>query len=331
MSNKILKAHKRVTDMYENLHAQVDHMIDEYRCTYVDEDFSIECYNRNDVKTRIIDAVHNISYAYYLLDNDELIDEYTRILKKPIQVSFMTKTPEKTAEKRELERRIMRNLQPFVRVKNKTPNIKCRGCNSKKFEQVSNNSSVCTDCGIYHEIAQAVNTKESSKYTPNRLIHFKECLYNFLGIDNKVIPAELICEVKEWIRSFDISLDVLRREHILTFIKNSKYRREYVDHTTIIYNKITGRTMFDVTQDTLDNVLHDFSCISNAVNDYQRKDKCVKFPNSHYLMYQLLKKNRIRCSKCDFNMLKTDEKRKSHDDLCEILFRKLNWKFKPVF
>ena len=58
--------------------------------------------------------------------------------------------------------------------------IKCKNCKSKEFDKISNIKQVCTQCGLTILFTQK-DEKQYLNSTPNRTIHFKECLYNFIG------------------------------------------------------------------------------------------------------------------------------------------------------
>ena len=55
------------------------------------------------------------------------------------------------------------------------------------------------------------------------------------------------------------------------------------------------------------------------------------FINTQYVLYQLLRRHKHPCNKCDFSILKTIDRECFHDEVCKKLFEKLGWNHTPYF
>jgi len=245
------------------------------------------------------------------------------------------------------------------------PSLKniCECSHSQSKENTSSlhhfeNHSVCPECGLVNnDVHQAfqmicyrdiVRVNISRKYTYDRKTHFRDCILQFQGKQNSYIPPILYEKITEELLSHGlipenykdlpkkIAFEQVTKEYIFFFMKQLGYS-QYYDDIVLIYKELTDGNVPDITH--LENeLLKDFYILSDTYEKYYKQDnhtnnktKRKNFLSTPYILYQLLQRHKYQCSKKDFNMLKTLDRKYYHDDICQELFEILGWNFKPTF
>ena len=81
-------------------------------------------------------------------------------------------------------------------------------------------------------------------------------------------------------------------------------------------------------------LLEDFDLLVYQYDKKYKKNKKLSrknFINTHYVLYQLLRRHKYPCKKTDFNILKSNERKSFHDKICKELFKDLGWNFTTTF
>ena len=81
-------------------------------------------------------------------------------------------------------------------------------------------------------------------------------------------------------------------------------------------------------------LLEDFDLLVSQYDKKYKKNKKLSrknFINTHYVLYQLLRRHKYPCKKSDFNILKSNERKSFHDKICKELFKDLGWNFTTTF
>ncbi len=288
---------------------------------------------------------------FYMMDYIQLQKEY---LDKPIikKISFMDKHIEKPNQefnKKYIDLLHKYNIDSFINdIKDtiiqmniiKPTKKKCTNCNEKEFITNSEqNTEICKSCGIqtekkdiclsYKELSR-INT--SVKYKYERHIHFKDAMNQFQGKQNVTILPIVYKDLEEQITINRINRKELTREQIILLLKVSGHSKHYED-VSLLYNKLTGKPIDDISH-LEDKLLDDFEQVSET---YDLLFKCngtferKSFINTHYILYQLLLKHKYPCSKNNFNILKTLDRKAFHDDIVQKICEHLCWSFYPLF
>ena len=181
-----------------------------------------------------------------------------------------------------------------------------------------------------------------SKYSYDRKVHFKECMKRFQGKQNCNIPQDVFNSIIHELKKYKLIpenyqldenkeevLNNIKREHILMILKDLSYSKYYED-ITYIYNKITRKKIPDISE--YENLLlSDFDRLLEVYDTSYKDDSRKNFINNQYVLYQLLRRHNYNCNKEHFTFLKTNDRKSYHDQICAILFSKLNWTFRPLF
>lgn len=297
-------------------------------------------------------------YEIYMIKALPILDTYKQELSKPVEFSFMGPIiSTKSEELIHLEKKYLDIVQTMFPEMIQTNNTKsngvckntCINCNSINEESLDNGISVCADCGLEKDSNDYVftykdtdNANTSSKYTYDRRTHFKDCMNQFQGKQNSLIRQEVYDELYKIIDLYGLShtgnlpkkvkYDKVTKQHITMFLKELGYTKHYED-VNLIYHVITDNKLPDISH--LEEILmNEFTTLSDLYNELYVKTRKIdrkNFINTQYVLFQLLKHHKFKCSVSDFNFLKTMERKVFHDDICSELFKILNWNFTHLF
>lgn len=230
-------------------------------------------------------------------------------------------------------------------------NINCHKCGNHTTFESFDNQNVCGDCGVVLDqfnqqgiisFKDAERVNMNSKYTYDRKTHFKDCIYQFQGKQNVSIHKKVYDDILEQLVSYaiippnyydlpkEMAFEQVTKEHIFLFLKQTRHVKHYED-ATLIFHVLTGKSIPDISY-LEEQLILDFDML---VDQYDKKfrhnTERKNFINTQYILYQLLNRHHYNCSKDDFNMLKTIDRRYYHDEICSILFEELGWNHKPIF
>ena len=219
-----------------------------------------------------------------------------------------------------------------------------------------NGFRVCIACGHEIQIPAASSSYKDvervnvgSKYTYDKKIHFRDCINQYQGKQNSTINDKVYQDLEKQfnqhgllIKSNDknVKFSKITKKHILLFLKETGHSKHYEDAVLIHYN-LTGIKPpdishleaniiadFDKLVETYERTIKGKNIISGTIID---TDERKNFINNQYVLYQLLRKYKYDCDITEFNILKTLERQKFHDLICELLFKELDWNFTSVF
>lgn len=223
---------------------------------------------------------------------------------------------------------------------------RCKNCTKKRCFISDGIIKTCTECGTVESMMSNYSSFKDidriiiySKYTYDRQNHFKECMRKFQG--KQPIDVKVLNKLEDQFKLHDLVDYVLNppecyhkitKNHIIMFLRHCGFVK-YYDDVNYIYNYFTGNKVNDISQLEV-MLLDDFNVLtklydkkfSNNGNNHRRKN----FINTNYVLFQLLKKYNIDCSKEDFNLLKTSERQINHDDIIKEFFQELNWPYTPL-
>jgi len=303
------------------------------------------------LKEKIKDIEYDTSYNFYIMETAEIIENYKKIIRKPIKINFMGKRETNNTELKDIISnflKIAKNHKNIEQKKSIKNIIKCVNCDNKTDFEILDSYYMCKECGAQlHSVLKYSSYKDiervniSGKYTYDRKVHFRDCLNQFQGKQNSTVPKNVYDEL---ITQFElhglliksnnkkIRFSKITKEHILLFLKETRNSKYYED-VNLIRNYLTGIKPPDISH-IESKLLEDFDILTTAYDKKFRKDKKYQrknFINTQYVLYQLLKKYKFSCRRSDFNILKTTERKSFHDEICKELFDELNWNFTSLF
>jgi hypothetical protein len=306
------------------------------------------------LQQKIDDINNNKIFNFYIMESTEIIEKYKNILQKPIVFSFFGKRENKQQDKKKIINDYIKIAQKYTDINigvNLSPNKKiikiCNYCKSNSLE-ILENEEICLDCGqVTHLSSTNSSYKDSerinmsAKYTYDRKVHFKDCINQYQGKQNVNILPEVYQKLTEQFILHGLlqnsenkikKYEKITKKHVFLFLKELGYSKHYEDVILIHYN-LTGKKPDNISH-LEPKLLEDFDLLVLQYDKkYKKNNKLSRknFINTHYVLYQLLRRHKYPCKKSDFNILKSNERKSFHDKICKELFKELNWNFTTTF
>lgn len=227
----------------------------------------------------------------------------------------------------------------------------CNNCsNTKNFEIIENNTYICLECFSQQDVMiYSTSYKDIdriniyTKYTYDRKVHFRDCFNQYQGKQNCTINDEIYKNLEIQFENHHILIGNkntsknerfrnVTKEHIIIFLKELGYTKHYENINLIHYN-LTGIKPDDISY-LEDVLLQDFDKLTeiyDKIFKHELKIERKNFINTQYVLYQLLRRHHHNCSKEDFSILKTIDRKAFHDDICQNLFTRLGWNIDLYF
>jgi hypothetical protein len=319
---------------------------------------------RKKIKNDINSLMFNEPLMIYVEKTKEFIDKYSELLKSTITISFVRNNNSSDISIK-LKANIISDYLKIARLyadiedaveEFKNTVITCI-CGSEDNFSIDEYSRTCNKCGYHSDIHDGnlsyddvgrINT--SSKYSYDQKIHFKNTVYQYQAKQNTVIKPHIYNMLEEKFKMYKLLSNSsvrcekykrITKEHIYTFLKETGNPKHY-DDIMLIYCKITGKSppnishieeeLFrdheEIIKTDLKIKMNDRKNIVNDTYDIIQLRKSAL--NCKYLLLQLLLKKKIKHDIDDFNILKTDNRLKYHNDKCKEIFDILEWNFTEI-
>lgn len=227
-------------------------------------------------------------------------------------------------------------------------NIFCENCgNSDIFDKSDENIFTCLRCS--NEVVKLINSSSyndngrvnvSNKYTYDRKVHFKDCMNQYQAKQNTNISPNVYHDIERellkhrLIQEPNTSIDrktrfaMVTRNHIQFFLRELGHTKHYED-VILIHYTLTGQQP-DNIEHLEDRLSMDFDLLTEAYDRLFKHIERKNFINTQYVLFQLLRRYKYPCSKDDFAVLKTIERKASHDEICKTLFDALGWEYEFI-
>ena len=316
--------------------------------------------NKEYLETLIQDLENDKYYNFYISEVTEIIETYKNILYNPVKINFIGKSTKNNKDKDILINQYIniankyidtdsmikyekKNKEEINHNKIKFEKIICKNCkNRKDFDIIEDNIYACVICSAQQIVMKNVSSYKdidriniTSKYVYDRKLHFKDCINQYQGKQNSLIPKKVYEDLEEQFRLHGLLLNCeeekfgkILKEHINIFLKELEYSKHY-ENVNLIYYNLTGKKLDDISH--LENkLIEDFNILTDC---YDKNFKFIdrkNFINTQYVLFQLLIKNKHPCNKEDFTILKTIERKNYHDDIMRECFETLGWSFIPI-
>lgn len=308
---------------------------------------------REKIKSEIKRIKTNKTKLFYLSSSLHIIQQYQKLLKKPI-IHYFIKNVERDKESNntkdkniliEKYKKIIKKYRNYIpkdinldldynkKIKTET---KCKQCNSTQFDD-----NVCIQCGLHIEsyedqISSYCDIKRicvNSRYKYNRIIHFKECIQQYQGKENIDIPKKVIDDLdKAFIRNHlvdktnhtETKYNKIIKHHIYLFLKQLRYSK-YYDNINYLYHYFTKKPLNNISH--LENkIIQDFE---KFVKIYDKKIKespnMERKKNTQYILYQLLHRHKFFCKASSFGIAKSLKRNAFNDHITKECFNQLQW------
>ena len=317
------------------------------------------------LRNKIYNIEQDIDSQYYTSESIPIIMEYEEILRTPIKVSFMGKKPKGNKKKKDLIDRYVRIACKYMEISvpcdTKAFKMTCPNCKNRKDFEMEDNIYSCLNCGCEQEdITQTSSYKDSgrvniaAKYTYDRTIHFRDAMNQHQAKQNCTIDQRIFDHLEEEFESHRLLVgdsttprkkrfSRITKKHIYEFLKElgrskhttseKQFYTKHYENVNLIHYKFTLQPPDDIGY-LEDDLMNDFSQLIELYDKIYKEDDDGKterknFLNTQHILYQLLKNRKHKCRKDDFNMLKTDDRKNFHDEICDNLFSKLGWNYEP--
>jgi len=304
----------------------------------------------------LIEYVDNLEkqteYNFYIIKTVPLIEEYKKILQKPIKITFMGKPQKNNKEKNKLVQQFLEIASHYVDIDvcnlEKDDDISCPNCSNKKeFDIIDRNIYICLRCYAQQSIMKHISSYNdidriniSSKYMYDRKVHFRDCIKQYQGKQNSTIPIKIYENLEEEFRSHhllkgdknspnEIKFINITKNHILLFLKDLGYSGHY-ENVHLIHYMLTKIKPDDITY-LEDQLLDDFDSLTDLYDKEFKDINRKNFINTQYVLYQLLCRHKHKCNKEEFIILKTIDRKFFHDEVCKNLFEQLGWNHTPFY
>ena len=298
---------------------------------------------RDELLKKITDLEENNMFAEYICISQKIIHEYMKIIIVPMNVSFFGGKSNSSSQDNNIKESL---LEKFLDIAKKYIPIKtfkkevqkkhsCVCGNTLEFTQ-SENTITCDECGIEKNI-YTINTNFkdvdrvnlSQKYKYNKKTHFRDTMNQYQGKQNKKIENKVYTKCEEWFKKHNLIVDVdptglteleifhkthnkITKGHIDMALSETNNTSNYED-VNLIHNYFTGIPCPDIS--FIENELNDdFDKVAEAYEKLDDVDR-TNFLNGQYVLYQLLRRRKIKVDEADFHKLKTRERLIEHDEL----------------
>jgi hypothetical protein len=281
-------------------------------------------------------------FLFYLSQTSDIVEKERKKLSIPLQIDFLkfSKLDIKFVDN---------NINNYLTIAQKYTDIDlkqyknneikftdnlCENCDADEEMVLEGTFLVCMSCGNSISCLSTDSTySDNSRINYNKrceyskYINFRNCVSKYQGLQTTTIPDEIYNGLNIYFRKnkeVNITKDTIR-----SFLKANKYQI-YYDDINLIFTNLTGYELDDISY-LEDQLLEDFDLFSTWFDsDYKpTKDNRKNFINSHYILYQLLRRHN-HVPDLIVN-IKTASCRTFHDTVTKIFFNKMNWRFKPLF
>ena len=349
MSVDILDIDAKMRRAYDSRIAAVGdavRTVAEMRAILQDESLKLGPRIRRDLAYDIEDLESEINYLdffrFYFVETRSLLAEYVRLLQVPVRNTFSgSEDGNVRSEKYRIAREYLETVTsipasrhcriPYWNIlrsqqqqraadvseccsttsHNRDGVAACASCGSERL--VSSNCSTFSD-------ASRVNM--SSRYTYDRKNHFRDCIRQYQGKQDKIIPQSVVDNVREVLERH--RMENVTVAQVSSVLRSCGYTKHY-DDAVLIHSMITG-VVPDSIEDLEEKLVHDFDLI---LAEFTRmfKDSERKNFNTQYVLYQLLQRHNHACNKNQLVKLRSHERKAFSDDVCRVIFGKLGWEY----
>ena len=309
------------------------------------------------LKQKIYDIENDILMAEYICTSTPILEKYKKIIQTPVKVSFFNGSSncKKTDNLEDFsDNKKYEILDEFYDIAKKYIQIKsykketqqkyiCHCGNQNNYTETQN-KIICNECSNIHSI-QSIQTSFkdidrvnlSQKYKYKKKVHFRDTVNQYQGKQNKRIDPKIFSILNEQFLIHNLvniegktnseKYSNITKEHIYMFLFETNNSNYYED-INMIHTHFTGIPCPDISD--IEQLLYeDFDKVVDAYESLEDIDR-IHFLNGQYILYQLLRRRKIKVKESDFDILKTRERLVEHDEIYQKICLKLEWTFIPT-
>lgn len=341
---------KNTIDSIENLLVTYSGDTQDKKTIYINK-LEIEL---NNIKNKFNSIENNENINFYLIDSLEILDECNKTINRPKKIDFMGKVVKhEGVENKGYDSFVFNSIflkdiyHPFLKKENKKK-IKCLNCNvDNDFITENGDMVICNNCHYQKQMINIISYTDcnrvnpQSKYIYDRHQNFKNCIDQYQGKQCINIPDQVYLDIENQFEIHGlligdkdtpkhIRFKNITKTQINIFLKELKYSKYYED-VYLIHYFLTSIKPDDIEY-LEEKLMMDFYTLSTVYDRlFKKLINRKSFINTHYVFFQLLIKNKHKCIREDFIILKTIERKKFHDGICSRIFAEIGWNFTPIF
>ena len=319
-----------------------------------------EIYNKIELlKQKIYEIENDIPMAEYIYTTAPIVEKYKKIIHTPVKVSFFNTSRKDTFlniqysrdnveyEKYEILDEYYDIAKKYIQIKSykkETPQRYICDCGNQYNYTETQNKIICNDCSNVHSV-QSIQTSFkyidrvnlSQKYKYKKKVHFRDTVNQYQGKQNKKIEPDIYKILEEQFlihnlvniecKTYNEKYSNITKEHIYMFLFETNNSNYYED-INMIHTHFTGIPCPDISE--IEHLLYeDFDKVVDAYESLEDIDR-IHFLNGQYILYQLLRRRKVKVKESDFDILKTRERLVEHDEIYQKICMKLEWTFIPT-
>lgn len=300
------------------------------------------------LEKKIKDLETNNMFAEYICISQKIITEYMQLLMIPKNISFFGKkkeTSETEDKKDNLLDKFLDIAKKYIPIKTYKKEIQnklsCECGNTTDFTHLEN-TITCEVCGIENKIYTIqTNFKDidrvnlSQKYKYSKRVYFRDTVNRYEGKQNKKIDKRVYDDTENWFSKHNLLVDGetfhekhsrISKDHLYMALSETGHNLHYED-INLLHNQFTGIPCPDISL-VRNELFDDFDKVMIA---YETLDvDRVNSLNSQYILYQLLRRRKVKVNENDFGMLKTRDRLIDYDEIYQRVTHILEWRFIPT-
>jgi len=195
---------------------------------------------------------------------------------------------------------------------------------------------MCADCGVFYDKTEFVVTDLTNyivkqKRIYKKLDHFKEVLGQFQGREGKIVPKEVLQQIRSdladkfWVKPGG----EITHEDVKKSLRRLKLRK-YVENSFYICHALSGKDTPYIKKDTEEKMIKQFRQIENAYCSVKGWFARRSFLNYYYIIYKLLDLLKQDDLLPKIPLLKTKLRLRQHDAIWNKICDELGWTFRPT-
>lgn len=167
----------------------------------------------------------------------------------------------------------------------------------------------------------------------DRLARFKLVVNQYCGKQTVNIDEGTLEKIRSSLRLYRLmdnndAVTTLTKIHIARVLKELSLTR-YNENIHWLYSRLTGRPPCDISR-IEDKLYEDFRYVSETFDRLYVDNKRKNFINLQFILYQLLVRNGIKCSRDEFTLTSTFDTQLKHDRELQIIFNELGWIYTSI-
>ena len=187
------------------------------------------------------------------------------------------------------------------------------------------------DCFSVSPFRVPINCKNKNviKDSYSRLEHFEDCIKVYQGKNKLKMSDEDIKQIEDYFE------ENYRENGIITRCEFEKVckvlgKKSIKGNENALLMRINLSALDDISY-LEDELIDDFKAFSKEY-DVLAKGGLVRkrFLHSQFVLFHLLRRRGHACNPENFTMLKTESGKKTHNDICKLVFERLGWEFKGI-